>query len=214
MHLILFGAPGVGKGTQAKLISKEFGIPQISTGDMLRDAVRQKNELGRKASEMMDHGHLVADDLMLELIKGRISKPDCVKGFILDGYPRTFDQAKAFDLLLDKLDMPHLICIEINVPDSEIINRLESRRICEACGTDYNLITNTPPSDLICSKCDGNIIQRKDDTKETVIRRLKVYLDQTAPVKEYYRHEDHFYSINGLKPIDEVKTEIFKILRG
>jgi adenylate kinase len=212
MHLILFGAPGVGKGTQAKLISKNYTIPQISTGDMLRDAVKSETELGKEASFLMNQGKLVPDEIMLALIKERVSRQDCESGFILDGFPRTIAQAEGLDELFSELRLPDVTCIEINVPDDEIINRLISRRLCEQCGTDYNLITNPPPENMICKKCGGNIIQRKDDNHETISNRLKVYLAQTAPLREYYQRKGAFYSIDGLRNIEDVRDDIFKII--
>jgi adenylate kinase len=212
MYLILFGAPGVGKGTQAKLISKHFEIPQISTGDMLRDAVNDQTEIGNKASQLMNQGKLVPDEIMLKLIENRISQPDCKNGFILDGFPRTIDQAQGLDQLFTQLNLPHVNCIEIKVPDEEIIKRLISRRICKNCGTDYNLMYNSPPEDLKCTKCGGTIIQRKDDNEETIEKRLQVYLDQTAPVKEYYSKKGDFHSIDGLQDINQVKEQIFGVL--
>ena len=212
MYLILFGAPGVGKGTQAKLISKNYNIPQISTGDMLRDAVKNETKLGKEASLLMNQGKLVPDEIMLALIKERILRPDCKRGFILDGFPRTIAQAEGLDKLFYELQLSDVICIEINVPDEEIINRLVSRRLCEKCGTDYNLITNPPPDNMKCTKCGGEIIQRKDDNHETISNRLKVYLDQTSPVKAYYQTKGAFHSIDGLRGIEKVRDDIFKIL--
>lgn len=214
MHLILFGAPGVGKGTQARHISKNYHIPQISTGDMLRDAVKEETELGMKASKIMNQGKLVPDEIMIELIRNRISLPDCQNGFILDGFPRTLEQARELDDLFIELHLPAVTCIEINVPDDEIIKRLVSRRLCEKCGTDYNLITNPPSADMICDRCGGNIIQRKDDHEETISNRLKVYLEQTAPLKDYYHQKGHFHSIDGLRSIEEVRNDIFKIMEN
>lgn len=214
MYLILFGAPGVGKGTQARLISENYHIPQISTGDMLRDAVKEKTKLGLKANELMNQGKLVPDEIMLELIKDRISLPDCQNGFILDGFPRTLEQAKGLDALFSELNLPGVTCIEINVPDDEIVKRLISRRICEKCGTDYNLITNPPPTNLICTKCGGNIVRRKDDNQETISNRLKVYLEQTAPLKDYCRKKGHFHSVDGLRSIEEVRQDIFRIVEN
>ncbi len=213
MHLVLFGAPGVGKGTQAKLISKKFHIPQISTGDMLRDAVKSETELGIKASSLMNEGKLVPDEIMLELIRERISLDDCKEGFILDGFPRTIAQAEGLDRLFSELRLADVICVEIYVPNEEIIKRLVSRRLCEKCGTDYNLILNPPPDDMLCVNCGGNIIQRKDDNKETISNRLKVYLSQTAPLKEYYQQKGSFYSIDGLRSIDDVSQDIFKVIQ-
>jgi len=212
MHLILFGAPGVGKGTQAKLISKNFKIPQISTGDMLREAVQNETELGNKASLLMNQGKLVPDEIMLALIKQRISHHDCKNGFILDGFPRTIAQAEGLDNLFSDLNLPDLSCIEIKVPDEEIVNRLISRRLCVQCGADYNLITNPPPDNMRCIRCGGNIIQRKDDNHETISNRLKVYMAQTAPLKEYYERKGVFYSVDGLRGVEEVHDDIFKLL--
>jgi len=212
MHLILFGAPGVGKGTQAKLISKNYNIPQISTGDMLREAVKNETELGKEASLLMNQGKLVHDEIMLALIKERISRPDCKSGFILDGFPRTIAQAEGLDKLFSELQLTNVTCIEITVPDEEIINRLVSRRLCENCGTDYNLITNPPPENMRCKKCGGTIIQRKDDNRETISNRLEIYLAQTSPLKEYYKHKGAFYSIDGLRNIDDIRDDIFEIL--
>jgi adenylate kinase len=212
MYLILFGAPGVGKGTQAKLISEKFNVPQISTGDMLREAVKEKSALGLQASKIMAEGKLVPDDIILELIKTRISKKDCENGFILDGFPRTLDQAKSLDKLMQALKLPSFKCIEITVTDDEIIKRLINRRICENCGTDYNLINNPPPESLTCTKCSGKIIQRKDDNEVTIKSRLKVYQEQTAPIKEHYANKGDFFSVDGSQPVPEVKEKIFSFL--
>ena len=178
---------------------------------MLREAVKNETELGKEASLLMNQGKLVNDEIMLALIKDRISRPDCEPGFILDGFPRTIAQAQELDKLFSGLHLSDVTCTEITVPDEEIINRLISRRLCENCGTDYNLITNPPPENLQCIKCGGTIIQRKDDNRETISNRLKVYLAQTAPLKEYYERKGAFYSIDGLREIDKVRDDIFKI---
>ena len=212
MYLILFGAPGVGKGTQAKLISKKNGIPQISTGDMLREAVKNQTELGKKAGEIMKRGELVPDEIMLGLIKERINNQDCANGFIFDGFPRTIAQAQGLDKLMTALNLPAFKCIEIEVPDKDIIKRLVSRRLCENCGSDFNLITNPPPENMICPKCGGTIYQRKDDNEETISNRLKVYKAQTAPLKKYYRNKGDFFTVSGSKPVEEVQKEIAAIL--
>jgi len=208
MYLILFGAPGVGKGTQAKLISKKFEIPQISTGDMLRQAVKDQTELGKKAGDIMSRGELVPDDLILNMIKERIGNADCKNGFILDGFPRTLSQAEGLDTLMQKLNLPDFDCIEITVPDKDIIDRLVSRRGCSKCGADYNLITNPPPADYKCVKCGGEIIQRKDDNEETISNRLKVYSEQTAPLKDYYQKKGKFNTVDGRKPVEGVQEDI------
>ena len=213
MYLLFFGAPGVGKGTQAKLVSKQLEIAHISTGDMLRQAMKDGTDLGKKASEIMANGKLVPDDLMLDLIRSRIAQKDCIKGFILDGFPRTLVQAEELDKLISELDLGHLTCVEIVVPDQDVIERLVNRRLCESCGTDYNLVSNPPPDDMVCVKCKGKIIQRKDDNYETISSRLNVYHDQTAPLRDFYQKQGNYFSIDGSKSIDIVQAEIFGVLK-
>ena len=195
MYLILFGAPGVGKGTQAKNLSRKYGIPHISTGDML------------------SKGELVPDDIMLGLIEARISEDDCKKGFILDGFPRTQAQADGLTKLFKKKNLPLPLCIEIVVPEDIIVKRLTSRRICEKCGAIFDPITNPAPPDNICPKCGGRIVQRPDDNPETIHQRLRVYHEQTAPVRDYYRKMDRFVSIDGNRSVNEVFEEIDKVVR-
>lgn len=212
MHLILFGAPGVGKGTQAKHISKDYNIPQISTGDMLREAVRTQSALGKKAEAVMNRGDLVPDDLMLNLIEDRISRPDCAKGLILDGFPRTIPQAEGLSKLMKKLHLPAFTCIEITVPGKKIIDRLTSRLTCNSCGKDYNSAMQTLPSDMKCTVCEGHIITRKDDNEETIRKRLNVYEEQTAHVKTFYENAGRSYSIDGDREVSVVYEDIKKIL--
>ena len=212
MHLILFGAPGVGKGTQAKLISKKFSIPQISTGDMLREAVKEQSKLGEKAGAIMAQGKLVPDDIMLGLIRERITKNDCKNGFILDGFPRTIVQAQGLDRLMQDLNLPNFKCIEISVPDSDIIRRLVNRRICDGCGADYNLNTNPPPNNMVCVNCGGKISQRKDDNEATIANRLKVYNEQTAPIKNHYQEKGDFFAVDGSQAIEKVQQELESLL--
>jgi len=213
MYLILFGAPGVGKGTQAKLVSKKLNIPQISTGDMLRAAVKNQTELGKQAGAIMSRGELVPDDLILNMIKERFGQDDCKNGFILDGFPRTLAQADGLDKLMKELNLPEFTCIEITVPDKDIIDRLVSRRGCSKCGADYNLSTNPPPADNKCVKCGGEIIQRKDDNEETIGNRLKVYSDQTAPLTDFYQKKGKFFSVDGRNSIDAVQDEMAAFLK-
>ncbi|GAB4378414.1 MAG: adenylate kinase [Calditrichia bacterium] len=212
MILILLGAPGVGKGTQAKRLTQEFGIAHISTGDILRTEVREQTELGRQAEAIIKKGELVPDDIILHMIENRLSQPDCKNGFILDGFPRTIPQAQGLDRLLEKLGIDHLKVIEIFVPDEIIIQRLSSRRICAKCGADYNLITNPPPEDGICRICGGRIIQRNDDKEATIRNRLKVYRDQTAPLIEYYQNKGCLLRVDGTKSIDQVYEDIKHLL--
>jgi len=213
MYLILFGAPGVGKGTQAKLISKHYQIPQISTGDMLREAVKRGTALGKQAGEIMKQGKLVPDDLILELIRQRVAEPDCRSGFILDGFPRTIAQARELDALMIQLKLPSFYCIEIVVPDAELLKRLINRRVCERCSTDFNLISNPPPADGKCPHCGGRIIQRQDDREETIAHRLQVYHEITRPIKDYYLAKGQFFSVDGMQGIEQVQEAIFSLLR-
>ncbi len=212
MHLILFGAPGVGKGTQAKMIEKAYGVPQISTGDMLRNAVKKGTELGLMAKSIIDKGELVPDDLMLKLIEARISEHDCKDGFILDGFPRTIAQAEGLDQLIQELKLPTLTCIEIVVPREIITERLTNRKICENCGKDFNPVNVPAPENNICTACGGKIVSRKDDNIETIKNRFEVYEKQTAPLTGYYKKQGNFFSIDGNKPVKEVFESIRKIL--
>jgi adenylate kinase len=212
MHLILFGAPGVGKGTQAKQICVHYSIPQISTGDILRKAVKEKTALGQQAAAIMEKGELVSDDIILAIIRERIQENDCANGFILDGFPRTIAQAEGLDQLMSELQVPALKCIEISVPDEELIRRLTSRRLCQSCGNDYNIITNPPPANMKCLKCGGQIIQRKDDNEETIKNRLKIYHSQTSPIKKFYSKKGIFFSVDGAQDIHKVQTDIKKLL--
>lgn len=214
MYLILFGAPGVGKGTQAKIINREFGIPQISTGDMLREAVREKTELGIQAEAIMSRGELVPDNLILDLIKQRVVKPDCAKGLILDGFPRTIPQAECLTKLMVELSLETFTCIEITVPEKTIIRRLTSRLICSGCGKDYNPASEPAPPDMKCTVCGGKIKIRKDDNEETIRKRLRVYQDQTSQVKTYYEKRGAFHSLDGDKDPKEVYASIKEIVAG
>jgi adenylate kinase len=211
---MLLGAPGVGKGTQAKKIMAKYGIPQISTGDILRNEVREQTELGKLAKEVMERGELVPDEIILKMIEKRLQEPDCQKGFILDGFPRTIPQAEGLEKILQKMGNISLKVIEISVPDEEIIRRLSARRICSKCGKDYNLIFNPPPPDGKCEVCGGEIIQRDDDKEETIRKRLEVYRKQTEPLVAYYQKKGNLYRVDGTQSIEEVFQEIEKIIQS
>lgn len=213
MYLIIFGAPGVGKGTQAKLISRDFEIPQVSTGDMLREAIRNETELGNEAKAIMARGELVPDHLILNLIRARISKPDCEHGLILDGFPRTIIQAQELSELMKEINLPAFTCIEITAPKDVIIERITSRMTCNQCGTDYNKTTNPAPEDMVCTICGGNITTRHDDNEATVRNRLKVYCEQTDPVKHYYADRGNFFTVDGNKTVDDVYNQLNKIIK-
>lgn len=212
MQLVMLGAPGVGKGTQGKLLSSYYQIPNISTGDMLREAVSQGTPLGLSAKGYMDQGQLVPDEVMIGLIKERLGSPDCVRGFILDGYPRTVQQAEALDHYLAQINKPIDAVIELELGEAEIVKRLSSRRICQGCGKDFNLISNPPPADNQCPICGGAIIQRPDDTPETVKTRLAVYHQKTKPLKAYYQksHRLTIFPANG--SVEQIQNQIRSFL--
>jgi len=212
MYLILFGAPGVGKGTQSKRLSREFSIPQVSTGDMLRQAIKTESDLGNQVKSRMERGELVPDEVILSLIEQRIQEPDCSKGFILDGFPRTIPQAEGLGELMQKLNLPAFRCIEIDVPDEIIIHRLSERKICNSCGTDYNPTLNPEPADHICTRCGGSIVSRNDDTNHTVRKRLDIYYNQTANVKSYFQERGLWECIDGNRNVDEVYNDLLKLI--
>jgi len=213
MNLILLGPPGSGKGTQAKLIVEKYGIPQISTGDILREAVAKGTELGKEAKKYMDAGQLVPDEIVIGIVKERLQQPDCEKGFILDGFPRTIPQAEALDKILEELGKKIDAVINIQVPEEEVVKRIVYRRTCRNCGAVYHLIYNPPKEDNKCDKCGGELYQRDDDKEEVVRQRYKVYKEQTEPLVEYYAKKGVLYNIDGTKSIEEVFAEIDKILQ-
>ncbi|MDY6854812.1 MAG: adenylate kinase [Thermodesulfobacteriota bacterium] len=208
MKLILVGPPGSGKGTQAKMLIEMYSIPQISTGDILREAVKEGSPLGKKAKVLMDKGSLVPDELVVGIIEERLKKPDCKGGFILDGFPRTVAQAEALDSIMEKmnLEIDHLLNIEVD--DRELLKRLTGRRTCKSCGRGYHIIFDPPTKENVCNECDGDLYQRDDDKEGTIKSRLKVYHDQTAPVVDFYKKKNLSRTINGFGKIDEVFTRI------
>lgn len=212
MNLILLGPPGAGKGTQAKRIVEKYEIPQISTGDMFREAVSKGTELGKKAKEYMDRGELVPDEIVIGIVKERLSQPDCENGFILDGFPRTIKQAEALDDMLDDMNRKIDAVINISVPDEEIMKRIVYRRVCKNCGAVYNLIYSPPKVDGKCDKCGGELYHRDDDKEETVKERLRVYREQTQPLIDYYTRKGILYNVDGTKSIDDVWNQIVEIL--
>uniref|UniRef100_A0A7J2TJK1 Adenylate kinase n=1 Tax=Archaeoglobus fulgidus TaxID=2234 RepID=A0A7J2TJK1_ARCFL len=214
MNLILLGAPGAGKGTQAKIIMEKYGIPQISTGDMLREAVAKGTELGKKAREYMAQGKLVPDEIVIGIVKERLSQKDCEKGFILDGFPRTLAQAEALDKIMSEMGRKIDAVINVNVPEEEVVRRIVYRRTCRNCGAIYHLIYNPPKKEGICDKCGGELYQREDDKEETVRERYRVYKKNTEPLIEYYRKKGILFDVDGTKDIESVKKEILGILEN
>jgi adenylate kinase len=208
MNLILFGPPGAGKGTQAKKMVDLYGIPQISTGDILRANVREGTELGLAAKAYMDKGELVPDDVLIGIIKNRLKEPDCEKGFILDGYPRTRPQADALTILLDEINKPIDVVLNLEVPDDELVERISGRLMCSKCGASYHRTFNPPKKEGVCDICGGELFQRADDIEEAVMNRLDVYKKQTQPLIDYYTKKGILVTLDGTKGIDEVFEDI------
>jgi len=214
LNIIFLGPPGAGKGTVAKNIVERFGVPHVSTGDMLRSAVSSGSELGNKVKAVLDAGQLVSDDLMIEIIKSRLSEKDCENGVLLDGYPRTVPQAQALEEIMKELNREITHVVLLDVSEEEVVSRISNRRVCPDCGRVYNLITLKP---LVEGKCDvegTEIIQREDDKEETVRNRYKLYLENTSPLIEYYKTGKKLFTIDGAQSIDNVTEIVFNTLKG
>lgn len=212
MRLILLGPPGVGKGTQAEKISKEYSIPHISTGDILREAVKNKTDIGVQAKSYMDKGELVPDSIVIALVEDRIKQADCKNGFLLDGFPRTVAQAQALDEQLAKLDKPIDHVIQLYADENEIVKRLTGRRMCKECGKGYHVEYLKPQREGICDVCNINLIQREDDTEATVRNRLKVYSEKTHDLIDYYRVRGNIIPVDAGRDIQVISTDIIKKL--
>ncbi len=212
MILVLLGAPGVGKGTQAQLISKEFSIPQISTGDILRKEVKEESELGKKAKTFMDSGGLVPDDVIVDMMEKRIKESDCANGFILDGFPRTIAQADALDKMLEKNNLKLDSAILVDVAQDKIVERLTGRRVCEKCGAVYHIKNNPPKKEGICDLCGGKLIQRDDDKEEIVLNRLKIYEELTQPLIAYYSEKNKLKKVDGVGAIEDIFKRVKAVL--
>ncbi|MHD0397083.1 adenylate kinase [Staphylococcus simulans] len=212
MNIILMGLPGAGKGTQASEIVKKFPIPHISTGDMFRKAIKDETELGKEAKSYMDRGELVPDEVTVGIVKERLSEDDAKKGFLLDGFPRTLEQAEALSKIMTELGRKIDAVINIEVPEEELMNRLTGRRVCEICGTTYHLVFNPPKVDGVCDLDGGKLYQREDDNPETVAKRLEVNVKQSKPILEYYDKEGVLKNVDGSKDIQEVTGSVIDIL--
>lgn len=212
MRLILLGAPGAGKGTQAVMLAERFNIPHISTGDIFRSNIKNGTELGKKAKEYIDKGLLVPDEVTIGIVKDRLQQPDCKNGFVLDGFPRTIPQAEYLEGILDSMDVKLDYVIDIHVPDSEIIKRMSGRRVCPVCGMSYHTHYNPTKKEGVCDNCGSAVVQREDDREETVIKRLKTYHEQTEPLIEYYKQKGQLLVVEGQERIEDTAKEVLKTL--
>jgi len=212
LRLILLGAPGAGKGTQSKRLATEYGVPQISTGDMLRAAIAAGTPLGKKVKDIIDNGNLVPDEDILAIVGQRLAEKDCENGFILDGFPRTIPQAEALDVILEEKSIKLDCVLSIEVSDEEIIARMSGRRICKNCGASYHITANKPKNGKSCDVCDGELYIRDDDKPEVVKSRLNVYHTQTAPLKEYYSAKGLLVCAKGMEELRDTSAEVDKAL--
>lgn len=210
MNIIMLGAPGAGKGTQAEVICDRLNIPTISTGNIIREALKTGTEMGLKAKSFMEAGQLVPDEVVIGIIKDRLAKDDCQNGFILDGFPRTIPQAEALDkmgVVIDKV-------IDIEVPDEKIIKRMSGRRVCEKCGASYHLEYKKPAKEGVCNSCAGTLVQRKDDHPDTVKARLEVYHNETEPLKAYYEKQGKLSVVDGQEAVEETTALVMKAVEA
>lgn len=212
VKIIMLGAPGAGKGTQADKICAKYNIPHISTGDIFRANIKNNTELGRKAKEYMDKGLLVPDELVVDLVVDRVKADDCSKGYVLDGFPRTIPQAEALDEALSSMGEKVDFAINVEVPDENIINRMSGRRACVTCGATYHIVYAPTKAEGICDKCGSELILRDDDKPETVKKRLDVYHDQTQPLIDYYTAKDVLKEVDGTQDMEKVFSDIVNIL--
>lgn len=212
MKIIMLGAPGAGKGTQAKKIADKYSIPHISTGDIFRANIKEGTELGKKAKTYMDQGLLVPDELVVDLVVDRVQQDDCSNGYVLDGFPRTIPQAESLDAALEKLGDKIDYAINVEVPDENIVRRMSGRRACLACGATYHLVHIPPKKEGICDNCGKELVLRDDDKPETVTKRLNVYHEQTQPLIDYYTKKNVLAEVDGTKDMEEVFQDIVKVL--
>ncbi|MDO5702744.1 MAG: adenylate kinase [Lachnospiraceae bacterium] len=212
MRLIMLGAPGAGKGTQAVKVAEALHVPHISTGDIFRANIKNGTELGKKAKAFMDAGKLVPDELTCDLVADRLAQPDCTEGFILDGFPRTIPQAEALEKVLSDLGTKIDFAVNIDVPDEAIVSRMGGRRACVGCGATYHVVFNPPKKENICDTCGQTLILRDDDKPETVQTRLSVYHEQTQPLIDFYAKKDALVSVDGTQQMDDVFKAILKAI--
>lgn len=214
MKLVLLGAPGAGKGTQAVVIAKKYNVPHVSTGDIFRYNIKNNTDLGKKAKEYIDKGLLVPDEVTINIVKDRLENEDCKNGFILDGFPRTILQAEKLDEILASMGAELDCVLNIDVPDTEIINRMSGRRVCSKCSMSYHIKSNPPKEKDICDECGAPVIQRDDDKEETVLKRLETYHKQTEPLIEYYSRKGLLITVAGKDKVEQTTEEVLKALSG
>ena len=212
MKIVMLGAPGAGKGTQAELIAEAYNIPHISTGDIFRANIKNNTELGKKAKEYMDKGLLVPDELTCDLVVDRLSQDDAKNGYVLDGFPRTIPQAEALTEALKKRNEAIDFALDVDVPDENIVKRMSGRRACISCGATYHIIYAAPKKEGICDKCGNELVLRDDDKPETVQKRLTVYHDQTQPLIDYYKNAGVLHELDGTKDINDIFASIKELL--
>jgi adenylate kinase len=212
MRLILLGPPGAGKGTQAKMLKEKFKIPQISTGDILRQAVKENTQLGSRAKIVMDAGQLVPDDVVIDLIKERIRQADCKAGFILDGFPRNITQAEKLSETLVEMDLEIDKVIDLEVNAEEVVNRLTGRNTCPECGAMFHYLSRPPKIFGVCDSCEGILEQRPDDNRETINKRLKVYMESTAPLKEFYQKRGKLKMVEAKGSVEEIFSNVCEMI--
>jgi adenylate kinase len=214
LNIILMGPPGAGKGTHAQWIAKDYGIPHISTGDMFREAMSSGSELGQKIKAVVDRGDLVSDELTCALVKERLAKPDCEKGYLLDGFPRTIPQAEAWDKIAKEISREVNLVINISCPDDELIRRISTRRVCPKCGASYNIVSMKPKKEGISDVCGSALIQRKDDNEASLKVRLANYYKSTAPLLDYYKGSGVLYTFDGMAGAEKLKKELNALLKA
>ena len=208
----MLGAPGAGKGTQAKMIAEKYGVPHISTGDIFRANIKEGTELGMEAKKYMDQGQLVPDELTVRILLDRVAKDDCKNGYVLDGFPRTIPQAEVLDKALSEINDKIDYAINVDVPDENIVNRMSGRRACLKCGATYHIVYAAPKTENVCDTCGETLVLRDDDKPETVSKRLKVYHEQTQPLIDYYTEQGVLKTVDGTRSLDEVFQAIVEIL--